>query len=305
MTTPPFTIAHLTDPHLPLLPRETRLCGAAPDKRLSGKLSWRMKRRHIHLPGILAQLIADIRIHQPQHIIVTGDLLNISLAQEYARAATWLGQLGAPEDVSLTPGNHDAYMPAAFEAGAAPWAPYMQSDAPASGAPFPYCRIRGEIALIGVSTAVPTRVFSAAGEVGIAQLAALAGLLARLGKADLMRIVMLHHPPGSAGAPPRKGLRDRAALLEVMAQHGAELMLHGHTHRGVFDQVPGPQGPIPVLAPSSASSLDPHGEHARWHLLEISRLSPRQWQTHITVRGYNPPAGQFETQGQFSLLAER
>lgn len=303
MTVAPFSIAHLTDPHLPLLAEETGLFAAMPDKRLSGIVSWRMKRRHIHLPRILSLLTDDIHAHLPQHIVLTGDLLNVSLPQEYLRAAEWLGRLGTPADVSLTPGNHDTYKPGAFEAGANPWMPYMQGDGPARDAAFPYCRIRGGIALIGVSTARPTPMFSSAGELGARQLSALAGILAAHSKAGRMRILMLHHPPGGAGASRSKGLRDRAALRHVLAQHGAELVLHGHTHTGVLDQIPGPQGPIPVLAPSSASALDPHREHARWHLLEISSPSSGQWQTQVTVRGYNPVSGQFETQGQFSLLA--
>lgn len=302
MPTASYTIAHFTDPHLPLLAEETGLFMAGPDKRLSGLLSWRTQRRHIHLPHILALLVADIRARQPRHIVLTGDLLNVSLPQEYVRATAWLGQLGGPADVSLTPGNHDAYMPGAFEASAEQWQSYMRGDEAPCDAPFPYYRIRGEIALIGVSTAVPTRLFSAAGEIGGQQLTALADILARLGKAGLMRILMLHHPPGVAGASRRKGLRDRAALLEVLARHGAELVLHGHTHTGVFDHAPGPRGLIPVLAPASASALNPQGEHASWHLLEISRPAPGQWQILVTVRGYHPPVQQFVTQGQFSLL---
>ncbi len=301
MTTP-FTIAHFTDPHLPLLAEELRLCAAAPGKRLSGILSWRMKRRHIHLPEILAATVADIHAHQPQHIVLTGDLVNVALPGEITRAAAWLETLGAPKDISLTPGNHDAYISSALDTMQQHWAAYMQGDDPGPGTPFPYCRIRGKIAFIGVSTAVPTRVFSATGAVGGEQLSALGDLLEKHGKAGLVRIVMIHHPPGAAGASRRKGLTDRAALLAVFARHGAELVLHGHTHRGVFDHAPGPNGPIPVLAPASASALDPHGEHAGWHLLEISRASSGQWQIGVTVRGYNPASGQFETQGRFSLL---
>ncbi len=298
----PFTVAHFTDPHLPLVAEEMRLFACRPNKRLSGLLSWRTKRRHIHLPEILAAAVADIHAHTPQHIVLTGDLVNVSLPGEFTRAAVWLETLGAPKDISLAPGNHDAYIAGAFDAARPQWAAYMQGDNPSPAAPFPYCRIRGEIAFIGVSTAVPTRIFSATGEVGAGQLAALDDLLQKLGKAGLMRIVMIHHPPGAAGASRRKGLTDRAALLAVFARHGAELVLHGHTHRGVFDHAPGPNGPIPVLAPASASALDPHGEHAGWHLLEISRASSGQWQIGVTVRGYNPASGQFETQGRFSLL---
>ena len=300
--TAPFTFAHFTDPHLPLLAQEMRLFASIPGKRLSGILSWRMKRRHIHLPEILAATVADIHTHQPQHIVLTGDLVNVSLPGEFTRANAWLETLGAPKDISLTPGNHDAYISGAFDTMQQHWAAYMQGDEQGLRAQFPYCRIRGEIAFIGVSTAVPTRIFSATGAMGAAQLSALGELLEKQGKAGLMRIVMIHHPPGAAGASRRKGLTDRAALLEVFARHGAELVLHGHTHQGVFDHVAGPRGPIPVLAPSSASALDPHRGNARWHLLKISHAATGQWQAHVTVRGYVPVSGQFCTEGQFSLL---
>ncbi len=300
--TAPFTFAHFTDPHLPLLAEELRLFATTPSKRLSGILSWRLKRRHIHLPEILTAMVADIHAHQPQHIVLTGDLVNVALPGEFTRATAWLETLGAPTDISLVPGNHDAYMAGACDTAQHRWGAYMQGDAQSPGAHFPYCRIRGEIAFIGVSTAVPTRVFSATGEVGAEQLSALGGVLEDLGKAGLMRIVMIHHPPGAAGASRRKGLTDRAALLNVFARHGAELVLHGHTHQGVFDHVTGPCGPIPVLAPSSASALDPHRENARWHFMEVSRAAAGGWRTQVTVRGYVPASGQFRTEGQFSLL---
>ncbi len=296
-----YSFAHFTDPHLPLLPHDMRPRAELMGKRLSGALSWRLKRRHIHLPEILASLLADIRAHRPQHIVLTGDLVNVSLPEEFARATAWLGALGPPANISVVPGNHDLYVAGAGHAGLGQWASYMRGDAPAGAAQFPYCRIRGQVAFIGVSTALPTPVFSAAGKIGAAQLRALGGLLESLEKAGLMRIVMLHHPPGAAGASRRKGLRDREALLEVLARHGAELVLHGHTHRGVLDRISGPHGPIPVLAPSSASALDPHGENARWHLIEAGPAPGGGWRIQVTVRGYDPAASRFCTEGQFTL----
>ena len=44
---------------------------------------------------------------------MTGDLVNISLPGEYAPALAWLESLGSPHDVTLVPGNHDAYVWAA------------------------------------------------------------------------------------------------------------------------------------------------------------------------------------------------
>jgi len=297
-----FSIAHMTDPHLPLLTQEMGIRAARPGKRLSGILSWRMKRRHIHRPEILAALVADINAHTPDHIVLTGDLVNVSLPAEIARASHWLQMLGPPGRISLIPGNHDAYRADILDAMHKQWQAYMQGDAPGNGAMFPYCRIRNEIALIGVSSAVPTRIFSAAGTIGPGQLSALDAVLAQQEKAGRMRIVMIHHPPGTAGASRRKGLTDRAALLDVLARRGAELLLHGHTHRAVLDRVAGPRGPIPVLAPASASALDPHGENASWHLVEISRTPAGQCRAQITVRAYRPAAQQFCTMAQFALL---
>lgn len=298
-----YRFAHLTDPHLPLTAAELRLRAELLNKRLSGALSWRFKRRSIHLPEILARTVADIHAHQPVHIVLTGDLVNISLPQEFQRAALWLSALGAPESVSIVPGNHDVYVKSVTAAETCPWAAYMQGDSGNRSVEFPYCRIREGIAFIGLSTAVPAPLFSATGHIGGEQLAELGPLLERLGRDGVMRIVMLHHPPGWAGDSRRKGLQGRDALRRVIARHGAELILHGHTHRSGLDQIAGPRWPVPVLAPSSASALDPHGENARWHLLEAEHTAGGGWQVGVTVRGLDS-LGQFQTVGRFILGGE-
>ena len=59
---------------------------------------------------MLARIVGDLKAQAPDHIAVTGDLVNISLAAEYAPARAWLDALGPPQDVTLVPGNHDAYV---------------------------------------------------------------------------------------------------------------------------------------------------------------------------------------------------
>ena len=46
---------------------------------------------------------------------MTGDLVNLALDGEIEMARLWLETLGAPQDVSVVPGNHDAYVPGAFD----------------------------------------------------------------------------------------------------------------------------------------------------------------------------------------------
>ena len=100
-----FVLAHLSDPHLAPLPwphpRELL------SKRGLGYLNWLRKRRSIHRADMLAALVADLKAHAPDHIAVTGDLVNLSLTNEFAPALAWLDGLGDPRDVTLVPGNHD------------------------------------------------------------------------------------------------------------------------------------------------------------------------------------------------------
>ena len=81
-----FTLAHLSDPHLPPLPA-ARLRDLA-NKRALGYLNWRRNRRKFHRRDVLDALVSDIRTQTPDHIAVTGDLVNLSLEAEFAPART-------------------------------------------------------------------------------------------------------------------------------------------------------------------------------------------------------------------------
>ena len=87
-----FVLAHLSDPHLSPLPRPrwSELMG----KRATGYVNWVRKRRLIHRTEVLARVVRDLKASMPDHIAVTGDLVNISLAQEYAPARAFLESLG-------------------------------------------------------------------------------------------------------------------------------------------------------------------------------------------------------------------
>ena len=91
-------------------------------------------------------------------------------------------------------------------------------------------RRRGAVALIGLSTAVPTRPFMATGTLGLEQLHRLGDVLDELGD-GVFRVVMLHHPPVSAPAKKAERLMDAEAFRATLQKHGAELVLHGHDHR--------------------------------------------------------------------------
>ena len=67
-----FTLAHLSDPHLPPLPEPT--AAELSGKRVFGYLNWRRNRHKYHRREVLDALVSDLRAQSPDHIAVTGDL---------------------------------------------------------------------------------------------------------------------------------------------------------------------------------------------------------------------------------------
>jgi 3',5'-cyclic AMP phosphodiesterase CpdA len=228
-------------------------------KRALGWISWRARRRGRYRPEVAARLIDELVASAPDHVAVTGDLTQMGLAAEVAEAADWLARLGPPERVTLVPGNHDAQGAARDHEVMDAWRPYLNSDEGSEGvtrgAPFfPTVRVRGPVALVGLSSAVPTAVHLATGRAGGAQLAPLADLLSALGLRGLCRVVLVHHPPTRTHVSWRRRLEDGDALCAILARAGAELVLHGHTHRATRDAIATSHGAIPVLGVPATSS---------------------------------------------------
>ena len=75
-----------------------------------GYINWKRGRERLNDMAMLERLVADLRAQRPDHVAVTGDLVNIGMPEEFRRAAAWMETLGDPADVSFVPGNHDAYV---------------------------------------------------------------------------------------------------------------------------------------------------------------------------------------------------
>jgi 3',5'-cyclic AMP phosphodiesterase CpdA len=277
-----FTLAHLSDPHLPPLP-ETRLVELA-GKRAFGYLNWTRNRHKFHRRDVLDALVADMQAQAPHHIAVTGDLVNLALEAEFAPALQWLQSIGAPDRVTVIPGNHDTYVRATRHRFAQAWKNYLTGDdAPAGGGIFPFLRRRGPLALIGVSTAVPTPPLMATGRLGHAQLAQLEDMLAGLAAAQAFRVLLIHHPLRSDSRVKR--LTDSPDLLALLARQGVDLILHGHDHVHSTIWIEGPGGTIPAVGVPSASALA-HGRYpaAAYNLFSVERVGTA-WRCEQTVRG--------------------
>jgi 3',5'-cyclic AMP phosphodiesterase CpdA len=270
-----FRLAHVTDPHF------KGLAGARPGdfagKRAIGFINLVVNRGRKHKGALLAAVREDLRAQAVDHVALTGDLSNVALDAEWQAALRWLGALGAPpEQVTIIPGNHDAYVPevTASRAFERLFGAYQTGDVEvaggAAGEVYPFVRVRGAVALVGVCSAVPTGDLGAWGEIGAVQLGRLEAGLTDVALAGKTRVVLIHHPPVLQKGPELRNLRDRAALAAVLARAGAELVIHGHDHADEQAWLAGPGGGrIPVVGAGSASYAGAPERRARYNIYEI------------------------------------
>lgn len=290
-------LAHVSDLHLPYLPALS--ASQHFSKRQLSAWSWR-RRQALHRSEILDALTADLRGHQVDHIVITGDIVNFSLPEEFERARIWLEALAPADRISLVPGNHDALVPVAEGAGLGRWAAWTRAEGG-----WPFLHYREGIALIGLNSALPTAPLLARGSLGAEQLSRLERILEAEGAAGRMRVLLLHHPVAERAVSWRKALADRAALRAVLRRAGAELVLHGHARDARLDALAGPRGPIPCLCvPSSSALPNPRDEGARWHCLRLLRTTGTP-HAEVLVRRWSVVEHAFVESARYDLCLPR
>lgn len=280
-----FTLAHLSDIHLGPMPELSFRELAS--KRVTGYVNWHRNRRRVMFGDTLVSLVNDLKAQKPDHVAVTGDLVNLATKTEIVGAGLWLKDLGSPTEVSVIPGNHDAYVPGALKRACAEWHDYMVGDAPQRGigSLFPYVRMRGNVAIFGVSSAEATAPFFATGTFKRRQALALAKMLGACRTTGHFCVVMIHHPPISGAASWHKRLIGKQFFWKVIREVGADLVLHGHTHLDTLNWIAGPDGLVPVVGvPSASQNAGSEKPAARYNLFDIEG-EPGGWTLIQRERG--------------------
>jgi 3',5'-cyclic AMP phosphodiesterase CpdA len=285
-----FRLAHLSDVHLGPLPdiEYHQLVS----KRVLGYVNWQRNRSRFLHDSVIEAIVTDMKATEPNHVAVTGDLVNLALDREIELARLWLETLGDPSDVSVVPGNHDAYVPGALDRICRAWGLWMGNDVegPVDRHSFPYLRMRGNIALIGVTSARATAPFMANGFFRSGQAHRLAAILDATSRQSLFRIVMIHHPPVRDAVSQAKRLFGIDNFQRVVRRYGAELVLHGHSHLPSLHWIDGKRDKVPVVGVAAAGQ-SPGGRKpaAQYNLLEIDG-EPDRWRVKLTRRGLTGPA---------------
>jgi 3',5'-cyclic AMP phosphodiesterase CpdA len=259
-------IAHISDLHLLSLdpiPMRRML-----NKRFTGWVNIKLRRGSVHKREVAQAVAREVARGDFDHVVITGDVTNLALEAEFEVVRRYLEEdLAMPPDrVSMVPGNHDAYTRGAhadrrFQCF---FGEYITSDLPgASGVPgvgrFPYVRLRGPVAVIGLSSAVPRLPMRASGRLGKPQRMALHALLEHDEVRDRTPVILQHHPwhqPPTARKRFMQGLEDAEEELDVLRTIPHGLLLHGHLHTRVHRTIRTDAGAIDAIGSTSASLLD-------------------------------------------------
>lgn len=173
------------------------------------------------------------------HVVVSGDLTEVGSDAEFEAFAGALGEAPfAPEQITLVPGNHDAYTSEDGWARAlrGPLRAFRASSATAPG----HVVDRGNVAILPVDS---TRFQSIARSGGVISQDTSEALRARLEDASLAKkpmVLVQHHPPFATGRTPVwewiDGLREGWRVTDLLRKHPRAQLLHGHLHK-VVDKV--------------------------------------------------------------------
>ncbi len=267
-----ITLAHISDLHLAPLP-PLRLASLF-NKRMAGYLNWQLRRGQRLGGDGLQMLVEHMHEQSPDFVAVTGDLVNLGLEPEADNAQRWLESVGPPTEVCVSPGNHDSYVKDSLYWNSLRWGGYMRGEA-VDAAQFPFVRRIGDVAIISCSSAIPSAPGWSIGRIDPDQAERLGRILKLMGDAGFFRVVLIHHPPNQELRSMRGGLRGAKLFRDQIAQFGAELVLHGHTHKSSIFAIPGLGGDVPVVGVAAASAAQNVGgseDPARYNLFKIERL---------------------------------
>lgn len=258
-----FRIAHVSDLHV-LSASGVEWRRMLFNKRITGHANLILRRGRVHRRDYLRAVMAAAAA-QADHVVVTGDITNLALESEYEAARALLDDMARAVEVTVVPGNHDIYLPSIHRERRFQhhFEPFVRSDLPQfacdlPAGPFPFVKLRGPAAIIGLSSAVPRPPFISAGYLGHEQLTALAQLLAHPEVARRMPVLLIHHPPVDARwavVRLRDGLVDAAALRRTLGGLTRGLVLFGHTHVRVHCRLPTAVGALDVIS-ASGGALD-------------------------------------------------
>jgi 3',5'-cyclic-AMP phosphodiesterase len=220
-------IAHLSDLHL--LESQHGARGAADRLRLSILTLGRALDAELHRRRF-ASALRRARAARADHLVLSGDVTEDGVPAQFEVLAEVLAESQwSPDEVTIVPGNHDAY--AAEDAWAlalaGPLAPFRRTSTSGVATELPGATI------VAISTTMDQHWIRAAGRVGDEQRAMLERVLSAEQRRGRAVAVAMHHPPMPWGLRLGflEGLLDVDKVAPIFRARRNGHVLCGHIHR--------------------------------------------------------------------------
>lgn len=264
----PFVLMHVSDLHFHRLPCNPLRYAS---KRALGGLNLLLRRRRDFPPERARRLVATLDAASWQHLLVTGDLTQLGLPEEFARAREALAPLLArgPEAVTVVPGNHDRYVPEPPGNGA-----YEASFGDFAGGSVDGVatrRLTDRWWLVAWDSAAPAPWYAAEGTVRPETLAATDAFLAGLPAGA--QVILANHYPLFFPPPHRvrrhHELTNLGAVRDWVLARPFRLYLHGHVHHNWVLTVPGAHGLLTVVNSASSTQRPRPGDPSAYHRIVL------------------------------------
>ena len=293
-------IVHVSDPHV-LSRTAAHWRSIIFNKRLTGFANLLLKRGRVHRREYLLAVMTAATANC-DHLVVTGDLTNLALDHEYEEAVALFTDAARRTEVTVVPGNHDIYLPSTHDTRRFPhhFGKFFASDLPElacdlRAGSFPCVKLRGAIALVALTSAVPRPPFISAGFVGHEQLEALQRVLEHPAVRQRLPVILIHHPPvdtRSRLVQFKDGLVDAAALRTTLAPVPRGLVLYGHLHIREHRTITTTNGRLDAVAASGAALDHPDASvRAGFNVYDIDETGTLQ---SIEAHVLDPVRGGFE-----------
>ena len=268
-------IAHFSDTHVLAVGNATLKHFL--NKRITGAANLILNRSRHYRTEVFEVVLDAIAEESVDHVVCTGDLVNLALQAEFEKVRELLRARFEPGQLTVVPGNHDYYVKEAmtlahFESIFSDYIP-KPMDA-ANGETYPLVRVLDDVYIIGLCSAVEQPIFFAGGRIGSEQLDTMSELLRSDAARDKFKMVLVHHP--LVPDPERKmeftrRLEDADAFIETLwdlESDAPDLVLNGHNHRYRRLFLPGTS----VMNVQAASASRFGGRHpAEFNLYEIEQ----------------------------------
>ncbi|HQC51705.1 MAG TPA: metallophosphoesterase [Lentisphaeria bacterium] len=227
-------IVHFSDLHLGVFPPAIF---SLPAKCFLGAANYWLHRRRHFRPEMIARLAERLPALAPDLVICTGDLVNISIPEEFALARKQLQPIldWAGERFVYVPGNHDAYVddPRCQEALEQTF--FQLNSGRWQLSELPAILRHGDVVLLLINGARPASFWLSNGSLNETDQARINALLQEPRRPNEIRLGVCHFPVlssngNSLGLGWLRGLDGGDSIRRHLQQREIDVLLCGHIH---------------------------------------------------------------------------